>query len=153
MRSHPAIQILSSFDWNPELERCLVVSCSRCPPLPGAVSARLTWRCDVQSAAQLEDLERFPVALVIDQIPHMPAQSAVHMLAQLRDRYAERIIVSNEEETLDSQQLLALGFIRREVEPTCGNIYLHDPAEFYERRAWNDSRDWANPENFNRFRW
>ena len=153
MESHPAIDLLRNFGWNPDGERCLVVSRGQCPLLPAHVADRLTWLGDVQSVNQLDNQQRYPVALVVDQIAHMTSQSAVHLLAQLRDRYAERVIVCNEKDTLDSQQLLALGYIRREGVPTFSNIYVHDPDEFYERRAWNDSRDWANPENFDRFRW
>ena len=105
---------------------------------------------DLSPAAQSG---RYPIALVVDQLQHMLKKDAAHLLSKLRDRYAERTIVAMKGQVLSSQELLALGFVRKDLPSASTAIYLHDPDEFFTRREWNDSRNWANPENFDRFRW
>lgn len=82
----------------------------------------------------------------------MSRRSAVELIAALRDRLARRVVVVDDSETLNRNDYLALGFERLEQ---CDDLpaWHYDPDSASLKREWNTARDWANPENFDRYRW
>lgn len=114
-----------------------------------AVAGRVT------SARELGDDVRADLAVVIDQIESMPRDEAAYLLCRLRDVLCRRVllVVRDEDERWPGAELLALGFL--ELKRTAGDrrFYLFDPALFNEPRDWNNASNWANPENFDRYRW
>ncbi len=73
------------------------------------------------------------------------------LLARLRDVHAQRVVVLVDR--IGRNELLALRF-----EPTKrvfegGQVFLSSAAVTDKRREWNNARNWAHPENFDRFRW
>lgn len=146
------IGLLDAVGWNPDQGRGLVISRSSPPVLAGHLHNHLDWVSSI-AAVQLDGMSaRFKLALIVDLLPHLSKTDAVQLLAALRDRYAERTIVSNEG-VLSGPELLALGYIRQDLASPEKDVYLHDPDEFYSGREWNDDRNWANPQNFNKYRW
>ena len=145
------IGLLETFGWTPEQGRGLVVSRAGPPVLSGHLQYQLDWVSSIANL-QRDGTTRFSLALVADQLPHLTKADASHLLAELRDRYAERTVVCNEG-VLSRPELLALGYIPQDRVLPDGDVYLHDPDEFYARREWNDNKNWANPQNFNKFRW
>ena len=130
----------------------LVVSRSRPPPASRRI-VDLLWLEDVTSSSDLGDLDRHPLAIVFDQLEHMGKRQATHLLAQLRDLYAERVVVLDERQVFTAAELVALGFTRPEGPQDGRRVFMHDPDKFFEPREWNNSRNWANPENFKKYRW
>ena len=47
---------------------------------------------DVTRVADLDGLDRYSLAIVVDQLEHMSKEGAIHLLARLRDRHAERVV-------------------------------------------------------------
>jgi hypothetical protein len=113
----------------------------------------LDWMTDVDSHEDLEGLARTALAIVFDQIEHMPPHAATHLLAQLRDRYADRVIVVDGNEVFAIGDYLALGFESLEEHAFAERAFVYDPDSPSRRREWNNARNWANPENFDKFRW
>lgn len=97
--------------------------------------------------------ERFALAIVTAEEPPATASHALtQLLAALRDRYAQRVLALDEAETMVLTDYLALGF-ERLPDADLSGLYLFDPDAASRQREWNNARDWANPENFDRFRW
>lgn len=101
-----------------------------------------------------ESPERYALAYVAsERISTLSGTgSALPCLAALRDRHARIVIVADERECLALTDYLALGFERLEV-PGVDRAFIFDPDSATRRREWNNSRDWANPENFDKYRW
>ena len=105
--------------------------------------------------ASLEDLPSnlsgVTLALVLfgddAEIDDLSAQ----LLGRLRDSGVARAAVSDPHSVLTVSEMLALGYIA--APGANGRIFLHDPDEFFSSREWNNARNWANPENFGRYRW
>lgn len=144
--------LLVEYGWRRETNTCLIITRAERPAAFSPLTS-IVWRDDVRSVSELDQLERHSLALVFVEPEHLEKNAAVNLLAQLRDRYAERVLVCDEQGVFTSAELLALGYIRQRRPRENVRLYLHDPEEFFERREWNNPRDWANPENFDKFRW
>lgn len=147
-------ELLVEYGGSGEAGTCVVIARAKRPPaLSKADAANILWRDDVLSVSDLGQFDRRSLAIVFAQLEHLEKADAAHLLAQLRDRYAERTLVCDTQKVFTSAELLALGYIKQPRPRGGERLYLHDPEEFFERREWNDSRDWANPANFDKFRW
>ncbi len=115
---------------------------------------RVTW-CD--GASDLPEQEgggRFELAIVDTDsavIANEPALS--QLLAALRDRFARRVLVLDQRQAMGLNDYLALGFERMPGAATDDRQFLFDPDAESRQREWNNARNWANPENFERYRW
>lgn len=79
--------------------------------------------------------------------------AVVPVLARLRDVHAACVIFQDTAEIAAPGDMLALGFEARKSPSVDGLLYVRDPAEAERPREWNNSRNWANPDNFSRYRW
>jgi hypothetical protein len=79
--------------------------------------------------------------------------AVVPLLARLRDVHAGCVVFQDTAEIAAAGDMLALGFEAKESPSTDGLLYVRDPAEAERPREWNNSRNWANPDNFSRYRW
>lgn len=77
----------------------------------------------------------------------------VPVLARLRDVHADCVIVHDAAQLATPADMLALGFEMKRSPSIDGLVYVRDPAEAEQPREWNNSRNWANPANFSRYRW
>jgi hypothetical protein len=111
----------------------------------------------VGSAAEISDEIRVDIAVVVDQIECMSKTDGMHLLSKLRDLTSTRVLLLLSCDSWTSGELLALGFQERQHQAkrpsNDGRLYLFDPDDFHESRDWNNTANWANPENFNKFRW
>lgn len=73
------------------------------------------------------------------------------LLARLRDVHAQRVVVLVD--GVGRNELLALRFEPANFVFDGGQVFLSSAAVTDKRREWNNARDWAHPENFDRFRW
>lgn len=136
--------------------RRLVISrARRADPRFAALSAQncTRWVCALQTLEDLPPIERYQVGFVFDQLAHMKQSDAVELLARLRDGYCDRVIVVESASPLSITEMRALGYVRLEKVDGGAPVYLYDPAIDNQEREWNNARDWANPENFDRYRW
>lgn len=147
------LERLQVFGWQPDHDGCLVVTCNERPVLPKELDRGLNWLSAVSSVDDLQDVQRHPYALVFDQLSHMGSQQAVHLLARLRDCYADRVLVVDEQGVIPPADMLSLGFLPLEPGLPDALLYGHDPDTANPRRDWNNASQWANPENFTRYRW
>ncbi len=75
------------------------------------------------------------------------------VLARFRDVHAERLLLVARRGVYGIADLVALGFEVQESSSDDELICTWDPAIANRPREWNDARNWANPENFSKFRW
>lgn len=123
---------------------------------PSALAGRrapgdIEWCTGVSSVGDLP-IRYFESGLVFDQLEAMEARDAEELLARLRALCA-RVTVLDADTVLDAKTLIGLGYIERDRSAADPPIRVYDPAIDNERREWNDAGDWANPENFDRYRW
>ncbi len=107
------------------------------------------WLSDVLLADDLDGLGYLGLIVVTNQIEHMTPDAARHLLARLRDRHSGLVIVHDPAPVFPVSDYLALGF---EIDKQ-KDCYVFDAAAVSRQRDWNNARDWANPENFDKFRW
>jgi len=109
------------------------------------------------SIQQLADLPTIDLAIISDITETLPKSQAMQWLGLMRNAHAQHIIVISEI-TLATQQgwqladYLALGMKRISI---VDNYYLFSYAiESYQpTHDWLNSRFWANPDNFDKYRW
>lgn len=73
------------------------------------------------------------------------------LLGRLRDVHAQHVVVIVDR--LPHNDLLALRFESANCSFDGAQVFVSSAAVTDKRREWNDARNWAHPENFNRFRW
>lgn len=115
-------------------------------------------RCVPCSLEDLHDLPaeaRYPLAIVAADLVQLQAMVQDGRLAALRDLHAQRLVVipagSARNRRAESEALLrALGL--RPLREGHG-VWYHDLYDYKETPDWLNSRFWANPELWDRYRW
>lgn len=93
---------------------------------------------------------------VIASLHALTDQDARQLIAALRDRFCEVVLIPVPRSHWTFGEYLGLGF---ELRASCANgaaqwvLYLFDVDRYNPEREWNNPVDWAHPENFDRFRW
>lgn len=109
----------------------------------------------------LKDLSHFDLAFVAPAIADLPKTKATQLLAALRDRYAQHLIVAVATDDTDvhndltSSDFLALG-MRHLGDGSAGRayaLYEFDIVDYKNTPDWLNSQHWAHPELFDKFRW
>jgi hypothetical protein len=143
------------------------VLCVAPDPLPAVEIYRQHQQdCTIESVAAvapvdaLKSLGRFDFALVHRTLERLETETGMALLARLRDIHCPRFAVTwsaiaNDPGWTDGRFLsLGLALHRRiELDGVITTVYHYDVDTYNPRREWNDSRDWANPQNFDRYRW
>ena len=108
------------------------------------------------SLSQFTDIEMIDLAVVSDLVESVSKQEATQWLGLLKNRYTPHIILMvNEQAENNNWQLddyLALGFKHRGQYQSY-TLFSYAIESYQFKRDWLNSRYWANPENFDKFRW
>lgn len=83
----------------------------------------------------------------------MAPKEAEQLLSRLRDVHCEKVLLIDTGSRWSPDKLRSLGYLDTgypSVEAVC---YVFDPDLFNQPREWNNARNWANPENFRKYRW
>ncbi len=119
-----------------------------------SVSPRVT-RMGIADADKLQDLAIHDLALIGEVVEHLPGRAGEHLLARLRDLHARRVVVRlapGREWSL--QRLTGLGFTCLQTSGSGDAEYFgFDIATYKTTPDWLNSRNWANPELFDKYRW
>jgi uncharacterized protein DUF6231 len=109
------------------------------------------------SLEQLADLPAMDLAIISELTETLTKELATQWLCTLRNRHVSHIIIISESDKATQQgwqltDFLAMGF---KQQGTHGNSHVFSYAiESYQaKRDWLNPRFWANPENYNKFRW
>ena len=83
----------------------------------------------------------------------MSRTGAEQLLSRLRDVHCDRVLLLDRGSHWTPDSLRPLGFLELVCPSLDGRCYLYDPDLFSQPREWNNADDWANPENFRKYRW
>lgn len=119
----------------------------------GADDAQLDRPCDRLPAdatvADLDGLGSYDLGVILDL-----GDADEALLGRLRDLHTRRLVVSGAAAgRFEPRRMLALGFERHPSPEAPGGAYLYDRDSFNRVREWNSPEHWANPDNFDKYRW
>ena len=78
-----------------------------------------------------------------------PTRNEMTLIAKARDVLCDRLLLLDPVEWT-SNELLALGFHKASAEPAA---FVCSAETTTAVRDWNSPKHWANPENFDKYRW
>ena len=97
-------------------------------------------------------VRRHALAIVADLLPEAMAREHDAILARLRDVLAERVLVMAPQQAALTTRLTALGY-RMLVRTSQTLIASFDLYDYKQRPTWLNAEHWANPQQWDRFRW
>ncbi len=109
------------------------------------------------SLEQLNDIEPIDLAVVSDITDILTKHDATQWLGSLRNRYAAHIIIISDGDASSKQgwqlnDYLGLGM--KQFQSTKKHQLFVYAIESYQRKKdWLNSKNWANPENYGKYRW
>lgn len=123
-------------------------------------------RLDQNSIDQLLELHQFDFVLIQNLIEQLPQKTAEHIIAQIRDQHAREMLLivavdqDQSNQNIESNWQLAdfislgmklVGEFKQENRQVQAYYYA---VETYKKIPdWLNSKYWANPEMFNKYRW
>ncbi len=125
-------------------------------PIPAIEQWAIDHRCEfkqVSSSAELENLGRFELSLVLDWQPN--SQKYIELLARIRNLHSHKIwLLAPTINDHPNIELLGLGF-RREQQFVKQKLssYGYKLEHYNHKREWNSPKHWANPENWGKYWW
>lgn len=98
-------------------------------------------------------VNKVDMVLIAEDIEALDNARATQVIGQLRNLLnAQIIVLLSSNAPLGFNGMIGLGFKQESVEQGLAT-YTYDIANYNKKREWNNSRFWANPQNFNKFRW
>lgn len=123
-------------------------------PLRAALGERLPHAALDVATGDTLPAQRYDVALVAGILETLPTAAARVLLAALRDRVAAHVVLWLDlaRAPVDEEALRALGYriLARDGTQLLGGFDLHD---YKDRPDWLNSRNWAHPELWEKYRW
>jgi hypothetical protein len=111
---------------------------------------------DVRGPESLEQLRPVDLAIVMDALERLPHTAAAALLGQLRDLYARRIVATLRTDATASwghRDMIGHGFVRLSNPGAPARVYEFDIGTYKTTPDWLGSKDWANPQLFDKYRW
>lgn len=121
-------------------------------PAGGMAPVRMTPAAAQEAAGRAERIE-LAVAMLP---PGMAPRDARQLIAALRDLLARQSLVFVPESLLDAPTLLGLALTRQaryELDGTAWQAWSYDIRTYKPVPDWLNPKFWANPENWDRYRW
>ena len=116
--------------------------------------------CEVYRVEHFDELESLPrteLGVVFDYLEHLPEEEALQLLCRMRNLKCERLWVAVRTcPQWSFNTMIGIGFNRNNCyedgeRQVC--TYSYDLATYNRKREWNNSRFWANPQNWGKYRW
>ncbi|MGI9295038.1 MAG: DUF6231 family protein [Pseudomonadales bacterium] len=146
--------------------------CSR-EPVPGLVEYTSSTECQTSiinvgnTLAELETLGRYELAIVADQLEHLPKTAGLELLGRIRNLHSNHICVlyaaAGKSAAWTAVDFFGMGLklAQRFEKPTQASanktcelqLYTYAVESYNHQRSWNNNRYWANPENFGKYWW
>ncbi|MCH8542468.1 MAG: DUF6231 family protein [Alcanivorax sp.] len=110
----------------------------------------------------LAELGRFDLVIVADQLEYMNRHHGEELLGLLRNLHTDSMVVMYRADLAPARlrwernHFLGMG-LRRDAVFEQGErsmaLYSYELSTYNFRRSWNNSRFWANPENWGKYWW
>lgn len=96
---------------------------------------------------------RVQLGIVRAPLDFMTRKDAEQLLSRLRDVHCEKVLLVDAGNAWTPDELRSLGYLEIGGLSKDAPCYVFDPDLFNEPRDWNNASNWANPENFRKYRW
>ena len=125
------------------------------PPVAPETEAEVTRVAVADAADTLAGLGRFDLAIVDGLVERLDAPAAEAVLGRLKNLHTDRFVLLADpaQSCLGHEDLLALALAQFEQLDDGRVAWRYDIDRYNPERRWNNPEDWANPQNFERFRW
>jgi len=109
------------------------------------------------SLEQLNDLTNIDLAIISNLIETRPKQEAILWLSMIRNRHAQHLILVSHNESSKQQgwqvaDYLALG-LQQHGSFSDYQLFSYNIESYRPKHDWLNNRFWANPENYDKYRW
>jgi len=106
---------------------------------------------------QLNEHVSIDLAIISNLIETLPKQEAIEWLSMIRNRHAQHLVLIAHREFAKQQgwlvaDYLALG-LQQHASFSDYQLFSYNIESYRPKRDWLNSRFWANPENFDKYRW
>ena len=110
------------------------------------------------SQQQLAEIEPIDVAVVSQLVESMPKTQAQQWLGLMRNLYAPHVVLICEPKLAQQQDWALSDFLAMGLKHLAGSseglqVYSYAIENYQPKRDWLNSRFWANPENYDKYRW
>lgn len=109
---------------------------------------------------ELGELERFDLAIVADQLEHLPKSAGMELLGRIRNAHSNHFCViyapAGCRTVWTAVDFFSLGMTLASTFQNDGRelqLYTYAIEKYNHSREWNNNRYWANPENFGKYWW
>lgn len=125
------------------------------PPAAPVTDAELTCVPVREAATAIVTLGRFDFAIVTELLEELDGPTAEFVLGRLKNLHTDRFVLLADpaRASLGHDDLLALALAPFEQLDDGRLAWRYDIDRYNPERPWNNPEDWANPQNFDRFRW
>lgn len=125
------------------------------PPMAPETDAELTCVPVHEVAAELAVLARFDFAVITELLEALDGPTAEFVLGRLKNLHTDKylLLADPTRACLGHDALLALALAPFEQLDDGRIAWRYDIDRYNPERRWNNPEDWANPQNFDRFRW
>lgn len=125
------------------------------PPTAPETDAELTCVAVHEVAAELAVLARFDFAVITELLEELDGPTAEFVLGRLKNLHTDKylLLADPARACLGHDALLALALAPCEQLDDGRIAWRYDIDRYNPERPWNNPEDWANPQNFDRFRW
>jgi hypothetical protein len=98
---------------------------------------------------------RWDLVIIDEGIVNQPRSSMIRVIGCLRDLHARRLVVLYPEDTASQTEILHEDLISLGLKalPGQSGVYYHDLYDYKDTPDWLNNRYWANPENWDKYRW
>lgn len=121
-------------------------------PADGIATKEMT-QAEVLASASQHSRRELAIACLA---PESDARQGRQLIAVMRDLLARQLLVFVPENLLDDTTLIGLGLTRQarfEVDGLHWQAWSYDIRSYKSVPDWLNPRFWANPENWNKYRW
>lgn len=135
-------------------ESVLWIGASPPPALPdNTIKMEYRHTEDVKNPDTLQG--RWDLVIIDGDMMNLPREPVIQIISCLRDLHARRLVVlypdtPANETGIRHEDLISLGLKAMHGQP---GVYYHDLYDYKDTPDWLNNKFWANPENWNKFRW
>jgi hypothetical protein len=111
---------------------------------------------DATQIGKPETLQGHWDLVIIDEVLlNLPRDQVIQTISRLRDLHARRLVILFPDQpdapcSIKHEDLISLGFRALESQP---GIFYHDLYDYKDTPDWLNNQYWANPENWDKYRW
>lgn len=122
----------------------------------------LTEIAELNPFSQLAGTRRFDLVVIADQLEYMNRHSGVELLGLVRNLHSNAMLVLYQPAIAPHKlrwalaDFLSMGMKRQALFSGNGrqmDLYSYELDSYNFTRSWNNSRFWANPENWDKYWW